>query len=640
MSENLFQNARNNLKTYWGFEDFRPGQGEVVRSVLAGNDTLVLFPTGGGKSLCYQVPATVLNGMTVVISPLVALMQDQVYQLKERGIPATFVNSTISRREVEQRLINARNGMYRLLYCAPERLETTIWQNMMSELSISMIAVDEAHCISEWGHDFRPVYRKIPEMLGSVRQDIRWLALTATATPEVRKDIVEALELKDPEIISRGFDRPNLQWWVIEEEQKKKRLKEIIKRASGSGLIYAGTRAACEELAQWLTKTGVPTRAYHAGLTPEEREDIQTRWIDGRLPLVVATNAFGMGIDKADCRFVIHYDMSGSIEAYYQEAGRAGRDGEQSYPILLTRPADKKAARKAITDSWPDRHQLKNIYNALCDHWDLAAGSVMDEVRDIDLEEVQKRAGESRRLTMGGIRVLDRMGVLKLAEITEPQVGIQFISSRDGLEDRMARMEKIRKREFTDQLSRLLGPDVHAQMIFKELRHLCTRMQLSSVMLENGLKVLASEGILKYSMIFDQPMAKIMEGRYRRFPFTDAEIMRHRERLLQKLDYMIGYVQTQSCRSRYMRVYFGETNVPEYCGKCDNCRKKQKDGIRVKPEDIHTVRSLLKEESMAFDTLKSHTKWKSLRLKNVLSFMMREEEVSEVRDQGTFYSIR
>ncbi len=315
MTEQLFQRARANLKKYWGYDDFRPGQDEVVRSVLSGKPTLVLFPTGGGKSLCYQVPATVLDGVTLVISPLVALMQDQVFQLQQKGVPATFINSTISRTEVEQRLINARNGMYKLLYCAPERLETTIWQNMMGELSLSLIAVDEAHCISEWGHDFRPIYRRIPEMMGPVAGSIRWLALTATATPEVRGDIVTALDLKDPEIISRGFNRPNLQWWVIEEEQKKRRILEILKRATGSGLIYAGTRAGCEQLSEWLTKKGWHCEPYHAGLTSEQREDVQTRWIDGSLPLVAATNAFGMGIDKPDCRFVVHYDMSKSMEA-------------------------------------------------------------------------------------------------------------------------------------------------------------------------------------------------------------------------------------------------------------------------------------------------------------------------------------
>ncbi len=643
MEARLFDQARANLKKYWGFDDFRPGQDEVVRSVLDGKHTLVLFPTGGGKSLCYQVPATVLDGLTIVISPLVALMQDQVFQLKEHGVPATFVNSTISRYEVEQRLINARNGMYKLLYCAPERLETDIWQNMAPDLSIAMIAIDEAHCISEWGHDFRPIYRKIPEMMAPIAGDIRWLALTATATPEVREDIISSLDLQKPEIISKGFNRPNLQWWVVEDEQKKRRLKEIIHRSSGSGLIYAGTRAACEELARWLSRQGWPAEAYHAGLTSGQREDIQTRWIDGRLPLVVATNAFGMGIDKPDCRFVVHYDMSMSMEAYYQEAGRAGRDGKESYPILLTRPADLKAARKAILDSWPDRSQLKKIYNAVCDHWELAAGSVMDEAGRIDMEQVQKRSGMSARLAWSGIRVLDQMGVLKLVRMDEPQVGVRFIPSQDGLQDRLARMDKPRKREFADQLARMMGPEVHHRMIYLDERQVRTRLQLSSRMLENGLEVLASEGLLEFSIIRNEPMGRLIESRFHRFPFTDEEIIRHRERLLKKLDYMTGYVQTQGCRSRYIRIYFGEKDVPERCGKCDNCRREQAKENQVqeiRTEDVNTIRTMLSDEPMAFEALQKNLKWKRTYLKNVLAFMVREEVVDQVREEGLRYSVR
>ncbi len=637
MTEQLFQRARANLKKYWGYDDFRPGQDEVVRSVLSGKPTLVLFPTGGGKSLCYQVPATVLDGVTLVISPLVALMQDQVFQLQQKGVPATFINSTISRTEVEQRLINARNGMYKLLYCAPERLETTIWQNMMGELSLSLIAVDEAHCISEWGHDFRPIYRRIPEMMGPVAGSIRWLALTATATPEVRGDIVTALDLKDPEIISRGFNRPNLQWWVIEEEQKKRRILEILKRATGSGLIYAGTRAGCEQLSEWLTKKGWHCEPYHAGLTSEQREDVQTRWIDGSLPLVAATNAFGMGIDKPDCRFVVHYDMSKSMEAYYQEAGRAGRDGAESYPILLVSQADLPAAKKAILDSWPDSRQLATAYNAICDHWNLASGSGMEEPQKVDIEQIQKRSGLPRRLCWAALRVLDQLGVLKLAQLEEPQVGIRFLLSGDSLGERLAAMAKPRKREFTDRLHRMLGPESHHKMVYMDERQMRNRLQISGKMLENGLKVLADEGILLHAMVRNEQMGRLLEPRYQKFSLTDKVILQHRDRLIKKLNYMIGYVQTKGCRSRYIRIYFGEQHVPQKCGKCDNCKKRNSRG--VSPDDISKVAGLLKDGSLGFDALQERTHWGRAHLKSVLSSMMREEMISKVRDKGERYRI-
>jgi len=637
MTDQLFQRAKANLKRYWGYDDFRPGQDDVVHSVLSGKPTLVLFPTGGGKSLCYQVPATVLEGVTLVISPLVALMQDQVFQLQQKGVPSTFINSTISRAEVEQRLINARNGMYKLLYCAPERLETTIWQNMMGDLSLSLIAIDEAHCISEWGHDFRPIYRKIPEMMGPVADRIRWLALTATATPEVRSDIVTALDMKEPNIISRGFNRPNLQWWVIQEEQKKRRLLEILKRAKGSGLIYAGTRAACEQLSEWLSRKGWKCEPYHAGLESGQREDIQNRWIDGRLPLVAATNAFGMGIDKPDCRFVVHYDMSKSMEAYYQEAGRAGRDGAESYPILLVSQADLPAAKKAILDSWPNRNQLTKAYNAICDHWNLAAGSRMDEPQIVDMEQIQKRSGLSRRLCWSALRVLDQLGVLKLAQSEEPQVGIRFLMHGDTLADRLAKMQKPRKREFADRLHRMMGPDSHHRMVYMDERPMRNRLQITGKMLENGLKVLSDEGFLLYAIVRNEKMGRLIEPRYQKFSLTEKEILLHRDRLLKKLDHMIGYVQTKGCRSRYIRIYFGEQNVPEHCGKCDNCRKRSSTGVT--PDDIRKVARLLEEEAMGFEKLQQRTRWGRTHLKSVLSSMMREEMIRKVRDDEERYLI-
>lgn len=637
MTDELFDKARASLKQYWGFDDFRPGQDEVVRSVLSGEPTLVLFPTGGGKSLCYQVPATVLEGLTVVISPLVALMQDQVFQLQQKGVPSTFINSTISRSEVEQRLINARNGMYKLLYCAPERLETPLWQNMVTDLSLSLIAVDEAHCISEWGHDFRPIYRRIPEMMAPVAGRIRWLALTATATPEVRRDIVQALDLKEPAVISRGFNRPNLQWWVIIGEQKKRRLKKILQRAKGSGLIYAGTRAGCEHLSDWLTRQGWHCEPYHAGLTAEQREDIQNRWIDSRLPLVAATNAFGMGIDKPDCRFVVHYDMSLSIEAYYQEAGRAGRDGKESYPILLVREADLKAAKKAILDSWPDRQQLEKIYNAVCDHWNLASGSAMEEMQKIDLDQVRIRSGFSVRMILSGLRILDQLGVLKMAQQEEPRVGIHFLLSREAVEERSLGLNKPAKQAFIDRLSRIMGPEVYQKMTYMEERHLKTRMEMSGKMLENGLRVLQDEGWLNYSLIRNEPVAHLMEPRYQRFQLTEKNILEHRDRLLKKLDYMIGFVRTKSCRSRYIRIYFGETNVPQKCGTCDNCRSEKKAGTLS--GDIQTISKILESEAMDFKQLLQKTRWPRMHLKQVLSDMLREELICRPDDGSQRYRL-
>ncbi|MDI6401081.1 ATP-dependent DNA helicase RecQ [Balneolaceae bacterium ANBcel3] len=638
MSDELFNKAKQNLKTFWGFDDFRPGQDEVVASVLSGKETLVLFPTGGGKSLCYQVPATVLDGVTLVISPLVALMQDQVHQLHQKGIKAAFINSTISRQEVEQRLINARNGMYTLLYCAPERLNTMLWKNMLPDLNLAMIAIDEAHCISEWGHDFRPVYRRIPELLADVKSNIRWMALTATATPEVRKDIVDALGFEQPNIISRGFNRPNLQWWTNRTEQKKKRLLEIVRRSPGSGLIYAGRRSLCEELSVWLTREGFLCEPYHAGLTAEEREDIQSRWIDNRLPLVAATNAFGMGIDKPDCRYVVHFDLPMSMEAYYQEAGRAGRDGKESYPVLLIKRNDPEMLRKALLDSWPDKKQLSLVYGALCDHWNLAHGSQMEDWQKADVQQLAIRSKLSVRMIRSGIRLLNQSGVLELTQCEEPKLGVHFRISMDKLDRFINAREKPAKKEFVDRLFRLMGPESLKKTEYKSERHIRSRLSLTSKELENGLAVLKKEGLLDYCYVRNEPLCRLTEPRSGSLSITEGEIMKHRSRLLKKLDYMIGYAETKQCRSRYIRIYFGESDVPEFCGTCDNCKKRIQ--ISDARKDYEQLASILREGPMPFDMLRKKTKWNPARIKETLSYMVREEIVTVINDEEPKYTIK
>jgi ATP-dependent DNA helicase RecQ len=567
--------AKQNLKKFWGYDAFRPGQEEVVKSVLEGRETLVLFPTGGGKSLCYQVPATVLEGLTVVISPLIALMQDQVDQLVARGIAATSINSVISSFEVEQRLINARNGMYRLLYCSPERLQTPLWQNMAAGLNIVFVAVDEAHCISEWGHDFRPPYRLIRQSVREAGVDPRWMALTATATPEVRNDILSVLEFDEPNVISRGFARPNLKWWVDTHPRKKERLQQYIKRSQGSGLIYAGTRRACQELSEWLTGTGTHTEAYHAGVESGERARIQDRWVSGKTPLVAATNAFGMGIDKPDCRFVIHYDMPASLEAYYQEAGRAGRDGGLSFPVLLYRDSDYKRLEKSIIDSYPDYTILSKIYTVLCDSWQIATGASMQHMQIVDMESLRKRSSLDERTISGGLKVLNRCGVIELATGYEPSVGVHFTTDRNGVHSLIESLPNQAKKAFVDNLFRLFPPVAGDGPDFMELKPLAAKMNLTTNAVLKGLEVLKQDHIIDFEFRKDNPLARVIEPRQAKPPISVHDAEEYRHILLKKLDYMKGYAVTDSCRSVYLRVYFGEQD-PDACGMCDNCMKQGK----------------------------------------------------------------
>ena len=536
----MFDKALQNLQKYWGYESFREGQDDAIRSVLSGEDTVVLFPTGGGKSICYQVPATVFKGITLVISPLVALMQDQVQQLKDRKISATFINSTLSSWEIEQRLVNARNGMYKLLYCSPERLKTSLWEAELPKLDIDLVAIDEAHCISEWGHDFRPSYREIRESLETLDDSTSWMALTATATPEVRKDIIDNLGFEDANVISKGYDRPNLYWWVVPAEKKREKLLNAVRKGSehGAGLIYGGTRRNCEELAEIITdKLGINTKAYHAGVEQEKRIKIQEQWIAGDLPLVAATNAFGMGIDKSNCRYVIHYQMPYSLEAYYQEAGRAGRDGVKSFPILLYKPSDSAIAEKRLKDSYPEQEQLQKVYDALCDTFNLAVNTGMEEAEQVSIPALQKRANLPFKIVKSSLKVLNQLGVIQLIDYIVPQIGVRYIASEDYVRNKIDTLENKQKADFLDTLYRQFGPESFNEMIYLDVDYLKRKLNQTENAIVKGLQVLqAHDQILNYETLGELPLVRLIEERQRNLPFGRTQLEKHRNSLLKKMD--------------------------------------------------------------------------------------------------------
>lgn len=636
MSEESLASAGEVLQKYWGFTSLREGQDRAIQSVLEQKNTMVLFPTGGGKSLCYQLPAVMLEGMTVVISPLVALMQDQVEQLKEKGISATFLNSTISTWEIEQRLANARNGMYDLLYCAPERLETPLWQAELPKLNIDLIAIDEAHCISEWGHDFRPSYRQIRPAFEAIANSVSWIALTATATPEVRTDIAENLSFTDPVVVSKGFERPNLKWWVTATEQKQKKLLGAVKKAAplGSGLIYAGTRRNCEELSKKITKRlGIKAAAYHAGVESKSRAQIQNRWIQGELPLVVATNAFGMGIDKADCRYVIHYQMPYSLEAYYQQAGRAGRDGAESFPLLLFKPSDLAIAEKRIKDSYPEKKQLQHVYDALSDSFNLAVGAEMERTEEVSVPALAKRSGLSARISKSALKVLNQLGIIELMEYMKPRMGIQFIANRDYIRQQIQQSDNRRKAFFLDTLLRQFGGEAFAEMKYLDLTYVQQKLEVSTNAVKKGLQVLQDhDQLLKFELTGEQPMVKLVDERQSTLRLQKEELEAYRDTLLKKLAYMEGYIQTDNCREVYIRRYFGEQHISS-CGHCDNCLQKNKETVPFTDSDLLAIKQALNKGGKTLGHLCRQLGWSKKRVKKSLSHLMREEKVAPKADK-------
>ena len=400
-----FGDPTDSLRKHFGFEEFREGQQEVISTILSGNDAMVVMPTGSGKSLCYQLPALMMDGATLVVSPLIALMKDQVDALHARGLPATFINSAIPETEQRARIESLRRGEYKLVYVAPERFRSSRFNAALRSVNISLFAVDEAHCVSTWGHDFRPDYLRLKHVIESLG-NMRTLALTATATPYVRSDIIQQLGLKDPQTFVSGFDRPNLSIEVVHtqrEREKISRIKRLASSHSGSGIIYASTRKAVEQVGSRLKELGLSVVTYHAGMSDGQRIKAQEDFMTGRKQMIVATNAFGMGIDKAEIRFVVHYQMPGSIEAYYQEIGRAGRDGLPSTCLLLFNYADKNTHDFFIDGSYPNGTLVRQVYDAL----------VSTGLKRIELSatELAKRAQQKNEMSVNSaLYLLERAG--------------------------------------------------------------------------------------------------------------------------------------------------------------------------------------------------------------------------------------
>ncbi|MDX1667335.1 MAG: ATP-dependent DNA helicase RecQ, partial [Saprospiraceae bacterium] len=432
------------LEKYWGYDSFRPPQEKVIRSVLRNEDTLVLMPTGGGKSICYQVPALCREGLCIVVSPLIALMNDQVYQLRKRNVPAAAVHSGMSYSDIDRILDNCIYGQTRLLYLSPERLSTDLAQERISRMNVNLLAVDEAHCISQWGYDFRPAYLEIAQIRELI-PDTPLLALTATATPTVAEDIQDKLEFRKAHLIKSSFHRPRLAYVVLEEEGKFSKIKKILDGVPGPSIVYVRSRRGTKEIAARLKREGLSADFYHAGLDTESRDAKQTAWIRGEVRIMVATNAFGMGIDKSNVRSVIHHDPPDSLEAYFQEAGRAGRDGKKAYAILLYHGSDRIRLERQFSRSYPEIEEVKRVYRALGSYFQLAVGAGKGESFDFDLTEFGRTYDLDTLTTYHALRILEQSGFIVLTEAVYVPATLMVRIGKEELYDYLLKNAKLDK---------------------------------------------------------------------------------------------------------------------------------------------------------------------------------------------------
>ena len=587
------------LKKYWNYDNFRPLQAEIIQSILDGRDTLALMPTGGGKSLCFQVPTMVMNGLCLVITPLIALMKDQVENLKKRDIRAAAIYTGITYEQQKTALDNCMWGPYHFLYVSPERLESEEFRERLSRLPICLIAVDEAHCISQWGYDFRPSYLKIAEIRDIIANNaasnssqrasnnqVPILALTATATPNVVDDIQERLAFREKHVLRKSFSRANLSYVVRQTNKKADEIVHILNRVSGSAIVYVRNRQRTQEIAAYLNENGISADFYHAGLTSKERSAKQEAWKSNLTRVIVATNAFGMGIDKADVRVVIHHDLPDTIEAYFQEAGRAGRDEQKAFAVLLYDPSqDKAKARKRVADNYPEEEFLHTVYHKTCNYLGVGADSGQGATFFLDVNDLCRKMHLPIIPTYSALHLLSQMGYLTFDEEQEIRPRVMIRVQRRDLDNYTLT---------ADQAELLEGLMREYTGIFTELQYIKGGQQscsLEDASLQNGgnaaycleakrhelLVSLAQKGIISYVPQTTANVLRLTVNRQAEIRVPEHFYTGRKTHYVEKLKAMIEYADNQQfCRSQVLLSYFGEDDA-EVCGTCDVCRAKKRE---------------------------------------------------------------
>lgn len=567
------------LNDYWGYREFRPMQLDVIRAVSSGHDILALMPTGGGKSLLYQVPALAMEGVCIVVTPLIALMKDQVDTLKLLGISAASIHSGLTTRQIDFILDNACWGDLKFLYVAPERLSNYTFRERLRGMEVSILAIDEAHCISQWGYDFRPSYLRIAEIREMI-PDTPVLALTASATPLVADDIMRNLNMKEGRIMRSSFARPNLSFVVRDSDDKRGQLMRVIENIQGSGIVYVRTRKMVEELAKWLIENGVSAEDYHAGMTYFERTEKQENWMRGEVRVMVSTNAFGMGIDKADVRFVVHYDLPDSPEAYYQEAGRAGRDGARSYAVLLTSSDDRGRFLRRFQIEYPPIEQILSCYEAIFNYLQIGIEDGKYASFNFNVYDFAAQFRMYTSTALSAINILQQNGYLTLTDETDNPPRIMFIVGRDELY--RVQLESSELDHIIRTLLRLYSGIFNYRLVAINEDEISHASGYSVEKVRDLLKQLWQLRIMRYVPGSRSPILLLHE---QRLPTKDVFISPEsykirKEMSTKRVESMFEYAEEQlTCRSLFFQRYFGDTDSDE-CGICDNCieRRKSREG--------------------------------------------------------------
>ena len=621
------EKSREILQKVWGYSSFRPLQEEIVDSVIYGHDTLAILPTGGGKSICFQVPGLALDGITLVISPLIALMQDQVNQLEQRGIRAALISSGLSYREIDIALDNARFGTTKFLYTSPERLKSELFMERFKRMNVGLIVVDEAHCISEWGHDFRPSYREI----AGIREHhptTPIIAVTASATNQVKSDIVSQLKLKEPKEFIGSLERKNILYSLVNAENKIQRVLEHCQHhPDQTGIVYCQTRRSVKEVVTQLRAHKIPAGIYHGGMSSEDRSYMLKEWMQDRLKVMVATNAFGMGIDKPDVRFVLHYELPNNLEAYYQEAGRAGRDGQPAEAIGFWNKRDLTQMKDRLEAQYPSKERVKTIYNAICNYLQVAIGSGKDESYPFNLPAFSNTFEVSASETYYALRLLQLNETLGFTESSFFPTRLRILIGNKALytfqvsHDTLTPLITLLTRSYPGIFDRFTT--IHESRMSK-------RLNITEKKLREQLERLEQFGVIDVQFQSNLPKVTFLRERIAdtQLSLEPSVYLHRKEREEAKLQALISFVQSDVCRSRLISEYFdGE---PNDCGICDNCLRQEFDS-----KSLHEI--VLAKLPSTFAELEQEIPATKELLQTAIRALMHDEVI--YYEEGTYFTV-